>query len=372
MSSVLPAVRERPAPPPSEIERELGTILEDRMRHATAYGPQFVRLWQLASESIEGGKLVRPRLLMDAFDALAQGLEPDAAPRESALRISAAVELLHFSFLLHDDVIDEDLLRRGAPNLIGRVLQDHPLTTPDASDGTWRGDAMHWARSNGILMGDLMLAAAHQVFAREPLPPAVRSRLLDLLDHTVTESVAGEQFDVGLSDGAMRSELTAVLEMSRMKTATYTFALPLRAAAILAGTGTTVEDALESVGRHLGVAFQMQDDLLSVFGRSDEHGKDAFSDLREGKETVIIAFARTTSTWPSIAPRFGASDLTVPDGTMIRGLLSRCGAEDFVRSLVDDHLSAATDLVSSTDSAVPRALAEVVLNLVETLEGRRT
>lgn len=371
MSSVLPTTRDH-ASRSSEIEREIHTILETRTRHASAYGPHLTRLWRLASESIEGGKLVRPRLLIDAFDALTERPAPGSAPRASALRIAAAVELLHFSFLLHDDVIDEDLLRRGAPNLIGKMLQDRSSARTVDPDRAGEGDAVHWARSNGILLGDLMLAATHQVFARETLPPAMRSRLLDLLDHTVTESVAGEQLDVGLSDGVLRSEVSAVLEMSRMKTATYTFDLPLRAAAILTEAEAVVEDAIGRISRHLGIAFQLQDDLLSVFGCSDEHGKDPFSDLREGKETVIIAFARTTTAWPSIAPRFGATDLSDADGLVIRALLTHCGAEDFVRSLIDDHLSATIDLVSSTGSAVPPALADVVLKLIDSLEGRRS
>ena len=353
-----------------EIEREVRSLLGSRSARASVYGEPFAQLWSLASRCILGGKLLRPALLMEAFDALRPGNGGEL--RDSALRIAAGIELLHVAFLLHDDVIDGDLLRRGSPNLIGALLQERDSGALGALDRPRDGKSLHWARSNGILIGDLMLAAAHQVFARETVAPEMRLRLLDLLDHAITESVAGEQWDVGLSDGVLPSDVSAVLETSRLKTATYSFELPLRAAAVLAGVGEPVEDALAAVGRQLGVAFQLQDDLLSAFGRSEEHGKDPFSDLREGKETVIVAYARMTSAWASIEPRFGAHDLSRDEGMLIRSLLSRCGAEDFVRSLIDERIRAALDVASSEEHVVPPAMTDVIVRLVDTLEGRRS
>lgn len=353
-----------------EIELHLRDLLEARSASGAAYGPHFDRLWRLGSECLLGGKLLRPCLLMGAFDALAREPGGDAARRPAALRIAAAVELLHFSFLLHDDVIDEDLLRRGAPNVIGRVIDaSRAESGVEADDASER--SLHWARSSGILLGDMMLSAAHQVFAREALPEAVRVRLLDLLDRTITESVAGEQYDVGLSDGVIPADLDAVLEMSRLKTATYTFELPLRAAAVLAGAEPRVEQALGEVARHLGVAFQLQDDLLCAFGDSREHGKDAFSDFREGKKTAIIAYARMTDAWPTLEPLLGAPGFTEEHGRAIRAALVQCGAEGFIGSMVDDRIRAAVEIASREATVIPEGLSRFLLRVVDTLEGRR-
>lgn len=357
-----------------EIEREIGGLLEARALRAAAYGDRFAELWSVALGCVLGGKLLRPRLLLGAFDALAPTTGQDAVAREAALRIAAGVELLHYSFLLHDDVIDGDLLRRGRPNLIGTVLRERD---PAAFDSQARrdGDAspadLHWASTSGILMGDLLLSAAHQVFAREALPEPIRLRLLQLLDHTITESVAGEHLDVALSDGVVSSDLDTVLRMSRFKTATYTFELPLQAAAILAGAAPSTEDAIGAIGRHLGVAFQLQDDLLSTFGCAAEHGKDAFSDLREGKETAIIAYARMTSAWAGIEPVFGDPRLSEESGASVRELLVECGAEGFIRSLIEEQLRASSELVSSPGSAVPGALAGFFAHVAEAIEERR-
>ncbi|MGM1016947.1 MAG: polyprenyl synthetase family protein [Actinomycetota bacterium] len=362
-----------PAPPVTtaredirtRIERELTRHFAERSTAAAAYGQEFTQLWRVAAEHALGGKLVRPLLLVEAVQALQAPPEnPDGEPvPNTVIELAAAVELLHYAFLLHDDVIDNDLIRRHGANLLGAVRDAHP-----ASQSV---PALHWARTAGILMGDLLLASAHQIFARADLPTATRLRLLDLLDHTVTETVAGEQTDVGLSDGVIAPDLHTILSMTTHKTATYSFELPLRAAAILAGAPETTERALATAGQHLGLAFQLQDDLLSAFGDPREHGKDSFSDLREGKQTVIIAYARMTSSWPRIEPSFGADDLSPAEADHIRSLLTDCGAQRFAQNLVDEQLTAMDELLVGS-SHVPAAVQQVLLAHSARLEGRRS
>ncbi|MFK4637404.1 polyprenyl synthetase family protein [Paenarthrobacter histidinolovorans] len=366
------------------IENELSGLIGKRAASATAYGAHFTRLWELAGHNVLGGKFVRPLLLMETYDALrtrpqqknpAATDQPRTSPpntdnRETAISIAAAIELLHYSFLLHDDVIDGDLVRRGHPNLIGSLLaeaQSLPRTTN--AEGAREGSDLHWAQTGGILMGDMLLAATHQAFARADLPHALRLRLLDLLEHTINETVAGEQLDVGLGDGIIDPHLETILMMCGYKTATYTFELPLRAAAALAGADFAVENALASAGRHLGLAFQLQDDLLSTFGDPRRHGKDPFSDLREGKETAIIAHARTTAAWPDIEPFFGRPELNGAECEYVRRHLADCGAEDFVNGLIEEQMQAFNDLLTST---IPDGVCSVLLDLAGQLEGRQS
>ncbi|VXC34440.1 Geranylgeranyl pyrophosphate synthase [Arthrobacter sp. 9V] len=365
----------------SAIENELAGLIGKRASAATAYGPDFARLWELAGQNVLGGKFVRPLLLMEAYDALQQTQQArpgsgaaGSRHRETAISIAAAIELLHYAFLLHDDVIDGDLVRRGHPNLIGSLLAEAGETARSQSagaetDSTRAGSSLHWAQTGGILMGDMLLAATHQSFARADLPHELRLRLLDLLEHTINETVAGEQLDVGLGDGVIAPDLQTILVMCGYKTATYTFELPLRAAATLAGADFAVENALATAGRHLGLAFQLQDDLLSTFGDPRRHGKDPFSDLREGKETAIIAHARTTIAWADIEPFFGRPELSVGDGEHVRRHLSDCGAEAFVQSLIEEQMQAFNNQLTST---IPASVRNVMLDLAGQLEGRQS
>lgn len=365
-----------------QIEKHLADFFAEQQSAAEAYGMEFSGLWALASEHVQGGKLVRPVLMMTIVEALlaaeigtmsASGTSSETASgaldRATLLRLAVAIEILHYSFLLHDDVIDGDVMRRGKRNLIG-ALQDTQTATRDDVGSSMR--ALHWASTGGILMGDLLLSATHQIVARAKLPHETRLRLLDLLDHTIFETVAGELTDVGLSADIIAPDLQTVLTMSAHKTATYTFELPLRVAAILAGVSRETEGALITAGRHLGLAFQLQDDYLSTFGDPREHGKDAFSDLREGKHTAIISFARMTSAWVEIEQDFGNPDLSYESGEAMRDLLAECGAERFMCDLVEEQTAALFELFARGSAVpIPSAAREVLLGLAAELDRRR-
>jgi len=124
------------------------------------------------------------------------------------------------------------------------------------------------------------------------------------------------------------------------------------------------------VGRHLGVAFQLQDDLLSAFGASEEHGKDQFSDFREAKETVLIAYARLTQQWPSIEQLLGTESFTVASGHAIQHLLIECGAREFIESMIEDQVRAAVTKLSEHHAAIPAAVPQFMLSFVDSLERR--
>lgn len=352
-------------------EEDLGIRIEEALRRrfserssaAEPYGTEFVALWHAAAEHAIGGKLIRPRLLIELLRSLTpSGLT--GAEVERAVDIAVHVELLHFAFLLHDDVIDGDLVRRRRPNLIGSLVERRSAEPAEP--------ALHWARSSAILMGDLLLASAVLGFARADVSSTVRARLLTLLEQTIFETVAGEHTDIGLSDGIIAPDLRTILSTSAYKTATYSFVLPLRAAAVLADSSPASEEQFTAIGRHLGLAYQLQDDLLSVFGDPDAHGKDAFSDLREGKETAIIAYARMTGHWPRIELRFGSLDLSEADAADIRDRLRECGAERFVHTLVQEHLDTVSTILADAEAAgtISPSAGRTIRGLTSRIEGR--
>ncbi|WP_454299296.1 polyprenyl synthetase family protein [Salana multivorans] len=351
-----------------EVTERITSFFERRIAGAARYGGAFEQLWRLAEDASSGGKLVRPLLLLDVYDALApERGGAESAGRETALDVAVAVELLHFSFLLHDDVIDQDTVRRGRPNLVGALLEQARESATAPRSHTRR---LHWARTGAILMGDLLLSACHQEIARAEVSRRQRVDLLDLLERTVSESVAGELTDVGLSHGLVPARLATVIGMTTHKTATCTFELPLRAGAILAGADAGTQDVLGAVGRHLGLGFQLQDDLLSTFGDPARHGKERYSDLREGKQTALIATARTTSSWPSIEPRLGRDGLTDQDAAWLAAELEACGARAAVEGLVREELAAAVELVDDPATRLAPSLRAVLRDLTRTLQGR--
>ena len=322
---------------------------------ASDYGEHYVALWDSLEQASSGGKRVRPALVMAAFTGLGGTDLTLATP------VAVSFELLHTAFVIHDDVIDHDLARRGVANIAGKFTER--ALAHGAGD-----QAGAWAATAAILAGDLALSEAHRVLAMLPVELELRGRLLDLLDRAVFISAAGELADV--TNAASKHPLTVaqVVSILEQKTAVYSFEAPLQAGAILAGAPAASVDALGVFGRLIGVAFQLTDDILGVFGDPVKTGKSVLTDLREGKQTALIAHAGTTPGWAGIVPFVGKADLTDAEADQARDLLRACGALQAADALATEHERRA---VAALDTpAVPGPLRELLTTLAGTAVNR--
>jgi geranylgeranyl diphosphate synthase type II len=154
--------------------------------------------------------------------------------------------------------------------------------------------------------------------------------------------------------------------MEEQKTSAYSFSLPLQAGALLAGADDATVTGLGEAGRSLGIAFQLLDDLVGVFGDPAVTGKSTTADLRARKQTPLLAHARGTSQWEQIAGFLGR-ELDDDELQQVRALLTGCGSRGFVEDLAEQHLATArraveeagipADLITSLMSS-PRAASE--------------
>jgi geranylgeranyl diphosphate synthase, type II len=330
-SSAAPPGQLRSAPAPFEVALE--RVLAEGLDRARATGDEQHALWAALADATRGGKRFRPALLAAAYDALG------GADQVAAGHLGAAVELLHTAFVVHDDVIDDDHVRRGRLNVSGTFRQGA------LDEGAAPQVATHLGLTAGILAGDLALAAAIRTVATCPVDTATTVRLLDLFDRALHTTASGELADVRFSTGTAQPSLGEALTMEEQKTSAYSFELPLQAGAVLAGAADDVVERLGEAGRMLGVAFQLQDDLLGVFGDPRVTGKSAVTDLREGKQTPLMAYARTTPLWAGIAAHLGSAELTEEDAEIVRCLLVECGARDFVEGLAADYVVGACTIL---------------------------
>jgi geranylgeranyl diphosphate synthase type II len=310
----------------------LRRLLDAGRTRAEATDPGHARLWEALTAATEGGKRFRPALVVRAHDALG-GTEHAAA-----VQVGAAVELLHTAFVIHDDVIDGDDLRRGRLNVSGTFHAD-ALSSGAAPDG-----AVALGRTAGILAGDLALAAAIRAVATCGASTEVTHRLLDLFDAALHTTAAGELADVRLSVSVATASLRESLTMEEQKTSAYSFVLPLQAGALLAGADDRTVGRLGRVGRRMGIAFQLADDLLGVFGDPTLTGKSVTSDLRTRKQTPLLAHAQSTPEWELIRPYVGR-ELTDDELDDARRLLTISGSRRFVEELAEAHLATARAVV---------------------------
>lgn len=351
----------RPAGPGvSDDDGGVGERIEEffaeRIAVARSYGSDYQRLWEAARTASRGGKRLRPALVIGVHRQL------DGRHDRAAVEVAVGFELLHTAFLLHDDVIDHDELRRGVPNLAAGFRADA------RARGVREERAGQWGQSAAILAGDLLIHYAQSLVARLDLDPDAREALLDVFERSVFVTAAGELADVSFGVGVGDARLPDVLAMTERKTATYSFEAPLTAGAILAGADRDTRQVLAEFGSLLGVAFQLGDDLLGVFGSEGVTGKSVLTDLREAKETPLIAHARSTASWPAIEELLGKPDLSDLEAAVVRLALEACGSRAFVESLVVDYTVAAIDLLER--SALPAGLAEDLTSLARSCVGR--
>lgn len=320
------------------LQDELDRFVAEGLDKAVGHGEDYVELWRALGRATAAGKRFRPALMMAAYHAYG------GSDDEMAGRVAAGLELLHTAFVIHDDVIDGDLVRRGAVNVSGTFSERAVARAAGLQDCATFGLAA------GVLAGDLALVGATREIALCGADTRTTRRLLDLLDDAVHVSAAGELADVALSLGGSDHAgiLADVIRMEECKTAVYSFQLPLQAGAVLAGASDHTAGLLGEVGRLAGIGFQLVDDLLGVFGDESVTGKSALGDLREGKMTPLIAHARSTAAWPEISQHVGDRTIDEERAEAVRALLTDCGSRAYVEHLANrymtESLRAAEDL----------------------------
>ncbi len=325
-----------------QVDAVLARFFSLAKNRAAPFGEQYVQLWQTLENNTIGGKRFRPRMVMAAYQSLG------GTDTQAAAYVGAAFELLHTALIVHDDVIDHDFTRRGLPNISG--------TYRDLATAAGRGErvAEHSGISAAVIAGDLALFNAYRLIDRSGVVDATRARLLEVMDDALFASAAGELIDVDFSIAAEVPSVDDILTMERLKTAVYSFEGPLQAGAILAGACEVIITTLGEFGREIGIAYQIVDDLLGVFGVATETGKTTMGDLREGKRTVLIAHATGTSEWAGVAPLFGSPDLTEEGAASIREVLASCGAKTFTEDLARYYANRA--IARLAEPQIPPAL----------------
>lgn len=334
----------------------LADFFADRVRRATPLAEHYGLLWRRLARSSEGGKRLRPQLLLDAHAAFG-GPHP-----EDAAVAAAAFELVHTALLLHDDVLDRDLTRRGRPNLAAEFAGDA------TQGGLSPESASAWGTASGILGGDLLLSSAYALVAQ--IGSAGRAELTDIIEDSLFRAAAGEHDDVAFGLGTAPATPERLLRMMANKTGSYSFAGPLRAGGALAGAGPQASAELEQVGIALGMLYQVRDDLLGVFGDPVVTGKSATGDLREGKRTLLVACAEGHPEWTAVRHLWGHPDLTEADAEELRAALVASGARASVAELVDAKRSAAVAMIART--ALPVVLKQELTGLADKLAERES
>ena len=349
--------REAAAAPPSpplaaaELDRLRTAVSEalsdflDRQRDTlAAMDPSLAPVVDEVCALAEGGKRLRPAF---AYWGWRGARIPSAAEDEAAvLRAVAALEFVHASALVHDDVMDGAHTRRGRPATHVGFAARH-------SAGDLDGDRELFGTGAAILVGDLALVWSDELLRRSGLSSTALTRARGVWDTMRTEVTAGQYLDLLRAAGGLPGP-DGALKVARYKSAGYTVQRPLQLGAAIAGAGPEIAEAYTAIGLPLGEAFQLRDDVLGVFGDPAVTGKSADDDLREGKQTLLIALAEESADAAGrrlLDDLLGNADAGSEEFDALRALLESTGA----RARVEERIAERTALARAAIAAAPVA-----------------
>lgn len=347
-----------------ECDKTLGRWITNRRKRAVESDTEGIELVDTVARLVEsGGKRVRPAIVW--FSHLACGGEE----KDRAMLLAIACELLHTYLLVHDDIMDHAELRRGESTAHVEFAQLHVHRE-------WNGDAEDYGRSMGILAGDLAGSwsseAANMAFAG--LDTDLARRLGALFFGMCEEVIWGQHLEmrVAVRRTATADELARVL---RLKSGCYTVERPLQLGAMLAHAEDDVFKALSTYGGALGEAFQLQDDLLGMFGDTSAVGKPVGGDLVEGKLTFIIHHAlQAASAAQKDALHDALGNRQLPPGRVAETcvMLEELGARTAVQEMIDHRLGIARAALDGVSHRLVSPGLEVLDGLSEYLGDRQS
>jgi geranylgeranyl diphosphate synthase type I len=358
------------------VQDAIDAFLDRQAEQAAAISPDLAPLVQEARSLLAGGKRFRARFCYWGWRAVAgipDELDPmsPSAPdgdADAVVGVAAALELLHAAALVHDDIMDRSDTRRGRPAAHAAFAAMH-------RDSGWAKDAGRFGESTALLLGDLLLGwadSALRIATGLLADRAAASAAIGEFERMRAEVTYGQALDVleehswiarPDTDAAKRAQRVVIY-----KSAKYSVEAPLVIGALLGGATDAQVAALRGFGLPLGIAFQLRDDLLGVYGDPATTGKPAGDDLREGKRTVLIAVARATlpaSARSLLDELLGDPELDEAQVDLIRRTLRECGAVEQIERGIDYNLAQATTAIEGahiTSSARREllALAEAV------------
>lgn len=318
---------------------------------SVAADPLFFDLFDATRDLVlAGGKRVRPYMAAQMYSAVTGEDMQD-------LRPLIALELFHVFGLIHDDIIDGGDSRRGVPTLHRKMIDER------------YGGNGHIGQSQAMLMGDLVFSWCHELFDRSNFLPEVRSSAKGLFAKMSEAVMIGQMVDVDLTtqDGAT---MERIAQKMQLKTASYTFVYPMQIGLALGGGDAALMRFCESFGTALGLAFQIQDDLLDVLADEAVSGKTPLRDIAEGQHTYITqhVFEQGSSDDIELLETYFRKDVPTEAIEPLRAMLEQSGAIGFAEKEATAQFAIAKALLE--DVTFPEETKTSLAELITYIESR--
>jgi geranylgeranyl diphosphate synthase, type I len=327
----------------SMVEAELKEFFLKKRMESKLLSPELHDAVCRAEEfTLRGGKRIRAVLAIIGY--LAAG----GNNLKEITRFSIAFELMHSFFLIHDDIIDNDLIRRGGPSLHASYYRKYDKRTSE---------------SLAIIVGDLISAFSFEPVLESRFDLKIKQKALNQILDVIKKTILGQMLDiVSISRDVNEAYIGKI---HYFKTARYTISGPLIIGAEIAGANKKLIDQLEEFGKRIGKAFQLQDDILGIFGDENKLGKPVGSDIIEGKKTLLVIKAESEY----INKRLG-KDISKGEIEKIRKIIIDSGSLVYSETIMKKLILEAKEILLQMD--IRDKEKKFLSYLIDYLEKRRT
>lgn len=338
-----------------DLENFLLTYLNEKL-HEYAKQPLYAESVQKIIEAVTGGKLVRGTLILLAYESKKNKITIDA------LRLAAAFELLHTALLIQDDIMDNDMVRRGKPTVFAKSINDG--INIDAKNSREYGNAI------AICISNIAIFMAYECIGNITKATSIH-KILQASAHEIQKVGFAQIADVHYGQTDTEPTEDEILNIYRFKTARYTFSLPLKLGGMLADFDYTTLSKLENFGEELGISFQIKDDELGIYGDEKITGKPIGTDIRENKKTLLrlaLYTAADAETKKILNKLYGKTTLNENELATINTHMQRYELLSQMQRIRDEKSSMALTILDSID--IPEKFKYILADLVEFINNR--
>ena len=319
-----------------KIELRLKTFLDEKIADAEKISDSSREIMQYIKEfNLRGGKRIRSVLIIMAYKSLGGKNE------NAIIDIAASAELMQSFLLIHDDIIDDDDLRRGGPTM-HRIYAEK-----------YKGcdNPKKFGENMAIIAGDLLASLGNEIISKSAFDEEKKLKLLQKFNKIIKLTGYGEIIDIlsGLKTNVTEQDIS---KMHKLKTAVYTIEGPLHMGAIAAGASDDQLKILSEYAIPLGMAFQLKDDILGLFGSEEKLGKPADSDIKEGKKTLLILKVLENANKEQkelIGNALGNKDITKTELTKVREIIKETGSLSYSENLAEKLVKKAKNAIKTSD-----------------------
>ncbi len=321
-------------------------------------GPiELLEMIEYLQEYMNSGKRIRPVLFYYGY-RIAGGKD-----KYGALKVTIAIEFVHDSMLMFDDIQDNADVRRGKSSMHCRYKED----VGKDQFGLKPEEASHFGKSMAQLCGILALQYGYEILETCNFSSRLKVRTINRLTNMIVETIAGQKEDIYLSLSSDYSDSNRILNVAELKTAKYTFEGPLIMGAIFAGADDEFLKYLSDFAVPLGTAFQIEDDILGAFGDDGKTGKSSTSDISEGKKTILMSRALTGANIKQkkqILAVLGKKEISSSDIEKVREIIKQTGSLSSAKRKIKDLIKRAKNEIKIIKAKREgKKIMEEILNL---------